>query len=314
LLEEDTPILQELAMGFIQTLNSSIRGMFPGILYWLVLPLAPFIIVEQLWPVGEAPRWRGYVMNILISLSTALLSLPVGIAAGIWSSQLRHVLPWTPISFSFHRLDAVPFVGRGLAVAAIIVVRLFIHDCWFYWAHRIEHRVPFLWEFHKLHHSDERMNSSTWARDHFLQESWRSFFSVFTLGLIIDLSLKEAGELAVYSTMFLVGLSMFYHSALRVQIPWLDRIVVTPQVHRIHHSVDAEHQNRNFADALPIFDMVFGTYYHPAREQFPATGLGPDAPPPRSLLSAQFGPLFAIARLLRKPNKPNANYQKTEIL
>jgi hypothetical protein len=58
------------------------------------------------------------------------------------------------------------------------------------------------------------------------------------------------------------------------------------QVHRIHHSVDAEHYNRNFADVLAIFDVAFGTYYRPETEEFPATGLGPDSPAPRSLLSA----------------------------
>jgi sterol desaturase/sphingolipid hydroxylase (fatty acid hydroxylase superfamily) len=147
------------------------------------------------------------------------------------------------------------------------------------------------------------MNTSTWARDHFLQEGWRSFFSVFTLGLIVDLSLKEAGEAAFYSTVFLIGLSMFYHSAIRVQLPWLDRILVTPQVHRIHHSVDAEYHNRNFADALPIFDIVFGTYYRPAREEFLATGLGPNLPAPGSLLSAQFGPVLAAARSLVRPKE-----------
>jgi hypothetical protein len=47
--------------------------------------------------------------------------------------------------------------------------------------------------------------------------SWRAFFSVFTLGLIIDLHLAEAGKAALYSTTFLIGLSMFYHSAIRVR-------------------------------------------------------------------------------------------------
>jgi Fatty acid hydroxylase superfamily len=103
----------------------------------------------------------------------------------------------------------------------MIFVPLLIHDCWFYWSHRIEHKVPILWEFHKLHHSDEQMNASTWARDHFLQESWRAFFSVFTLGLIVDLHLAEAGKAALYSTTFLIGMSMFYHSAIRVRLPWL---------------------------------------------------------------------------------------------
>lgn len=220
-------------MSFLQTLASSIKGMFPGIIYWLLLPQIPFIMVEQLRPVGDAPSWRDYVMNIWISLTTAFLSLPLGMAAGLWSSRLRHVLPWTPISFTFHKLDAVPFLGHGLTIVAMILVPLFIHDFWFYWSHRIEYKVPILWEFHKINHSDEHMNTSSWARDHFLQEGWRSFFSVFTLGLIIDLQLREAGEAALYSTMFLIGLSMFYHSAIRVRLPWLDRILVTPQVHRI---------------------------------------------------------------------------------
>jgi hypothetical protein len=76
-----------------------------------------------------------------------------------------------------------------------------------------------IWEFHKIHHSDEQMNNTTWARDHFLPESWRAFFSVSTLGMFVDLRLSEAGRAALYSTMFLVGLSMFYHSAIRVHLP-----------------------------------------------------------------------------------------------
>ena len=239
-------------------------------------------------------------MKILISLSTVFLSLPLGIAAGLWSGQLRHLLPWKPISFSFHNIGVLPVAGAGLEILAMIFVPLFIHDFWFYWPHRIEHKVPILWEFHKIHHSDERMNTSTWAQDHFLQESGRAFFPVFTLGLIIDLHLAEAGKAALSSTIFLIGLSMFYHSAIRVRLQWLDRMLVTPPVDRIHHSLDAEHYNRNSADVLPIFDIVFGTYYRPEREEFPATGLGPDFPALRSLLSAQFGPLAAAGLMLRR--------------
>jgi len=50
-------------MDFIPTLTNSIRGMFPGILFGLVFPLAHFIIVEQSRPAGEGPGWRGYVKN-----------------------------------------------------------------------------------------------------------------------------------------------------------------------------------------------------------------------------------------------------------
>jgi sterol desaturase/sphingolipid hydroxylase (fatty acid hydroxylase superfamily) len=72
-----------------------------------------------------------------------------------------------------------------------------------------------------------------------------------------------------------------------------------PQVHRIHHSVNAEHHNRNFADVLPIFDIVFGTYHRPIGEERPAAGLGPESVAPRSLLSAQHGTIVAFGRALR---------------
>jgi sterol desaturase/sphingolipid hydroxylase (fatty acid hydroxylase superfamily) len=283
---------------FTQILLNSIKGMFPSLLVWFVLPLIPFIIAEQIWPVGKAPRWRDYGMNLLISLSTVFLSLPLGIAAGMSSARVRHLLPWKPISFSFHNIGAIAFAGPPLEILAMIFVPLVLHDFWFYWSHRIEHRVPVLWAFHKLHHSDEVMNTSTWARDHFLQSAWRAYFSVFTLGMIVDLDLTEAGKAALYSNMFLAGLSLFYHSAIRVRLPWFDRILVTPQVHRIHHSIDPQHYNKNFADALPIFDILFGTYHHPDKEEFPATGLGTEFPAPRSIWSAQLGPLLAVGKML----------------
>jgi sterol desaturase/sphingolipid hydroxylase (fatty acid hydroxylase superfamily) len=281
---------------FTQTLLSSLKGMFPDVLIFSLLPMIPFIIAERIWPVGQAPRFRDYGANILISLSTAYLSLPLGIAAGLWSAHLRHVLPWRPFSFTFHNIGAIPVVGSALEFIAMILVPLVIHDTWTYLSHRLEHRVPLLWAFHKIHHSDEHMNTSTWARDHFLQASWRTVFSVFTLGLIVDLDLSDAGKAALYSSVFLMCLSMFYHSAIRVQLPWLDHVFITPQLHRVHHASDPEYHNKNFADALPIFDILFGTYYRPRKDEFPATGLGPAFPAPKSLWSAQFGPLIALGR------------------
>lgn len=79
-------------------------------------------------------------------------------------------------------------------------------------------------------------------------------------------------------------------SAIKARLPWLDRLLVTPQVHRIHHSRDPGHYNRNFADAFPLFDILFGTYHKPAAEEFPETGLGGDYPAPRSLWAAQGKP------------------------
>jgi sterol desaturase/sphingolipid hydroxylase (fatty acid hydroxylase superfamily) len=221
--------------------------------------------------------------------------MPVGMGAGALSHKLHGFLPWRPLSVRFDSLGHVPLVGPPLEVLAMIFVPVVLHDLWFYWAHRLEHRVPFLWELHKLHHSDDRMNCSSFARDQFLQAAFTAFFPILTLGLFLDLDLKEAGRAAFYSNVFFVALTMFCHSAIRVRLPWLDRLLVTPQVHRLHHSRDPRHFNTNFADALPIFDILFGTYRRPAPDEFPPTGL-PDAAAPRSLWKAQGEPLRAIAR------------------
>lgn len=267
------------------------------------LMLVPFIVAEQIWPVHRRPGWRDYLPNILISATTAFLAKPAGVAIGMASTSLRDNLPWKTVAFSYSSIASVPYVGGVLEILAMIFLPLFVHDLWFYWAHRIEHKVPLLWEFHKLHHSDELMNSSTWARDHFLQAGWIVLFSTFTLGLVFEISAAEAGRAALLSVLFLSLLSMFYHSAIRVRLPWMDRVLVTPQVHRIHHSVDPEHHNRNFSDALPIFDIVFGTYKKPGPNDFPETGLGPSEPAPRSLWQAQAGTaLKGVRAVLPRPS------------
>ena len=101
-------------MSFLEILSASVKGSFPGLLYWLVFPVVPFIIAEQLRPVATAPKLRDYWANLLISVSTAYLSLPLGISAALLSSKLHHLLPWKPLSWSFHNIAAVPVVGRGL--------------------------------------------------------------------------------------------------------------------------------------------------------------------------------------------------------
>lgn len=287
-------------MDFIATMAVAAKGSLPAVVAFPIM-LVPFIIAEQIWPVEQRPGFRDYGLNILISISTLFLALPVGVAAGTGSAALRQHLPWPPIDFGFADIGQIPIFGGVLEIVAMIFVPLLLHDMWFYWAHRIEHRVPFLWEFHKLHHSDERMNCSTWARDHFLQASWIALFPIFTLGLLFNLDAIQTGEAALLSSLFLSLWSMLYHSAIRLRISWLDRVLVTPQVHRIHHSSDPLHHDRNFADVLPIFDIVFGTYHRPQRDEFATTGLGYGARAPATLWEAQIYPAWCgLKRLIRR--------------
>jgi hypothetical protein len=116
-------------MTFVEILLTSAKGMWPSVLVGPLL-LIPFIILEQLRPVGAAPGWRDYRMNVLISLSTAYLALPFGIAAGLWSAELRQHLPWKSLSITFHTLGTLPVAGPVLEMAAMILVPLVLHDMW----------------------------------------------------------------------------------------------------------------------------------------------------------------------------------------
>jgi len=266
--------------------------------------LIPFPILERLRPVGRPPELRLYGLNILIAAITAAIAGPIGILTDAAIGRLRPVLPWKPVEFAAPAAGA-SFLDFAIPLTGAVLLALILHESWFYWAHRLEHKVPILWRFHRLHHSDENMSASTFQRDHLAQQIYRSFFVSLTLGLVFDLDLKQAGAASLAYTLFTTLWSMFYHSAIRVRLAWLDRILVTPQVHRIHHSSDPAHFNRNFADNLPIFDIVFGTYEAPKPEEFPPTGLADWAP--RNAWAAQVLPLVEAAHMItRKGNRAGA--------
>jgi sterol desaturase/sphingolipid hydroxylase (fatty acid hydroxylase superfamily) len=272
-------------------------GEFPtGVVFGTVM-LIPFAVLERLRPVGRAPALRLYALNVLIAAITAAIAGPVGILADVAAGHLRHLLSWKPVEFALPD-GGTSFLHSALPLAGTVVIAVILHETWFYWAHRLEHAAPILWRFHRLHHSDENMNASTFQRDHVAQQIYRSFFAILTLGLVFDLDLKQAGTASLAYALFTTLWSMFYHSATRVRLGWLDRILVTPQVHRLHHSSNPAHFNRNFADNLPIFDIVFGTYEAPKPGDFPPTGLSDWTP--RNPWAAQALPIVEAARLLQR--------------
>ncbi|WP_197053224.1 sterol desaturase family protein [Sphingobium herbicidovorans] len=207
-------------------------------------------------------------------MAAGLIGIPLAYitgAAAIWASQA------TGLQLNLIHPDRIglglPVVDEALRILAMILVPLAVYDFWLAFSHRLEHHVPALWDIHQVHHSDRWMNPLTVFRDNFLQIQWRSFFSMLTIGLFVDLNFKEGGQAAVYSQLFLFAWAALCHSNIRVELPWLEGILVTPQYHRIHHSTQAEHIDKNFADVFPLFDMLFGSYVRPRKGEFPETGL-----------------------------------------
>ena len=159
---------------------------------------------------------------------------------------------WVPsiVRNTWQAIDKVPLLAFGLAFLLL--------DLFDYWMHRVFHAVPVLWRLHMIHHADPEIDASTAMRHHpleFLAGSLFRMLPAVALGVpaaIIFVYLLVAG-----------GIVCFHHGniGLPKSIAALaGAIFVTPDVHRIHHSVVIDEGNSNFGAVFSFWDRVFGTY------------------------------------------------------
>jgi sterol desaturase/sphingolipid hydroxylase (fatty acid hydroxylase superfamily) len=158
-------------------------------------------------------------------------------------------------------------VSTYFSVTFGTLASLFVGDFIFYWYHRAQHLYPSLWVIHELHHADTELNTTTSLRTYFLEHAIQTIIISFPLIYVFG-----ASRSAIISTPILVGFLFFTHANLRLDLGILTKIITGPQTHRIHHSIEEKHRDKNFAQFFPVIDIAFGTYYHPGRDEFPNTG------------------------------------------
>ncbi len=154
-------------------------------------------------------------------------------------------------------------------VAGIVVVFL-LFDIWMYFWHMANHRISFLWRFHRAHHSDTAMDTTTALRFH-PGELVLSTFARLPALVLIGMSFSQ---LVIFETLLNVS-TLFHHSNLGVPEKW-DRLIrifiVTPNMHRVHHSVVMNETNSNFTSLLSVWDRLYKTFR--TREDTRAITLG----------------------------------------
>ena len=169
----------------------------------------------------------------------------------------------------------LPFQIRQLAdngVAASVLIALlylFFSDFIFYWYHRAQHKFKYLWVMHELHHSDTELNATTSMRTYWLERPAQTLLIIIPIYYLIGLDARAVSIFSFSLTAWLI----FTHANIKLRLGVFTRVICGPQLHRIHHSNLAEHQGKNLAQFFPIFDILFGTYYHPSHNEFPPTGL-----------------------------------------
>jgi len=154
-----------------------------------------------------------------------------------------------------HDLGLLKFLRLPLWLETVLAVVLL--DYTLYVWHVLTHKVPFLWRFHVAHHVDLDLDASTALRFHFgelvLSVPWRA----------AQLIIIGVSPIAYSTWQTFVFLSiMFHHSNVRLPIDlerWLNRLIVTPRMHGIHHSIVREETNSNWSSGLTIWDRLHGT-------------------------------------------------------
>jgi sterol desaturase/sphingolipid hydroxylase (fatty acid hydroxylase superfamily) len=214
--------------------------------------LALLLIWESLLPFssyfvgsGRGRASHGLKNLVLGALNTVLTGL--GFVA-LWWTTAR----WAQ-AHDVGLLNWLPLPGWVRLTAAFL-----LFDAWMYWWHRLNHRIPFLWRFHRTHHSDPRMDVTTANRFH-IGEIARS--SILRVPIIALLGL-QLWELAFYELAMFAVVQM--HHANIAFPAWLDRalrvFIVTPFMHKVHHSRWQPETDSNYSSLFSFWDRLFRTF------------------------------------------------------
>ncbi|MEM7612357.1 MAG: sterol desaturase family protein [Pseudomonadota bacterium] len=188
-------------------------------------------------------RWPANLSIVVINTVVSRLLLPI-LPVGAALLAAERGIGLMPI------IDA-PF---WLSFIACIVLL----DLAIYWQHRLLHALPSLWRIHRMHHADTVFDVTTGARFHPLEIVLSLAFK-----LLVVLLLGAPVEAVIAFEIILNATSMFNHANLRLPAPvdaCLRCLIVTPDMHRVHHSTIRQETDSNFGFNLPWWDWLFATY------------------------------------------------------
>ena len=194
--------------------------------------LRPNWILDFCFFLGQYILWSGLVLWTL----------------NYFGGQLTSIVP-----------DSIQSKISGQPYAIQVLEVLFFSDFLIYWGHRLQHKVDFLWRFHKVHHSAEHLDWLAAHREHPID-------SIYTIGLInlpafiMGFPLESIAGVIAFRGIW----AIYIHSNVRLPIGPLRILIGAPELHHWHHDLDR--RAGNYANISPIMDVIFGTYKCPDEE------------------------------------------------
>jgi len=225
-------------------------------------------LLEARYPARKAvldrkTRWVGNLSMVALGVLISRVLLPatlVGVSA--WAQQEGFGLFNVMLGYAQSGSSLIGISddveSSGVVFAAIVTLSVILLDMIIYWQHRLFHTVPLLWRFHKMHHADSHVDTTTGLRFHPVE-------------IGISLGVKAAavtllGIPAVAIVIFEValnGFALFNHANIRLSQKWDDkvgRVLITQRLHRIHHSQAKAESNSNYGFSVSWWDRLFNSF------------------------------------------------------
>jgi len=235
--------------AYIADSESALRlGVFVS--FFIVLAVLELIIPRRRLRYSKMQRWASNIgLSVFNTIFLRLLIPIAGMGAALFAAERNWGL--------FNQVE--------LPIWLSTIVFLVFFDMTIYWQHRLYHMVPVLWRFHRMHHTDMDYDFTTGSRFHPVSILISSLIKV---GLI--LLTGPPAVAVILAEVILNATSMFNHS--NIKLPdWLEprlrKVIVTPDMHRIHHSVERSEHDKNFGFNLSCWDRIFSSYLDRAEKE-----------------------------------------------
>lgn len=223
--------------------------------------LAVLAIAEYCYPL--APRksshirqWSTNMALIIISSLLLKFSLPLlAVGAAQWSQSKG-------VGF----FNYVEFLGNGNGAIIVLILSVILMDFIIYWQHVLMHNIPLLWRMHRVHHSEAGLDVTSAVRFHPIE---MLFSMLIKIAFIVLLGIPVIA--VIIFEIILNAMALFNHSNLKlpkkVELQ-LRKIVVTPELHWVHHSQIVRETNSNYGFNLIIWDKLFGSYIDKPKQKY----------------------------------------------
>jgi sterol desaturase/sphingolipid hydroxylase (fatty acid hydroxylase superfamily) len=234
-----------------------------------------------------------------------LIALPTGASITVACGYISHAVLATILGDLGH-------ASEYLTVPTLVlftITMLLAYDISYYLYHNLQHRIPILWELHKVHHSAEVMVGTTKDRIHPIDDVMNRVWDGLITGPVYGFWLFFAFDpveltilgVNVYVLRNIIMMDFVRHTHLKISFgSLLNSIILCPHYHQLHHSTNPKHFDRNFGLMLSIWDRLFGTLYIPEPNESFSFGLGHESREYQSTFGLYVLPLRKIRRLLSR--------------